>query len=106
MLFRIHVGTEYTKRGDRIDDLRANAVRRDVLNRCARLFGGATSFDTLGSYLNSAGEVVVERGFVVEVLADSRVNFVGTSLNSIALHIQDALEQESVLVTQVSAEVL
>jgi hypothetical protein len=105
MLFRIHVGTEFTKRGDRIDDLRANAVRRDVLNRCARLFGGATSFDTLGSYLNSAGHVVVERGFVVEVLADG-VNFVEASINSIVLHVQDALEQESVLVTQVSAEVL
>lgn len=85
--------------GNLLGDDERESVRYYVESELSRLFGGTTSTEGQGAWINSKGELMRERVTIIQSFADdedARQNW--DKVQNIAKYVKDALRQESVLV--------
>lgn len=95
-----------TKNGETIDNKKVlGAVVASLANR----FGGTTTTTGLGSWINDQGQTISESVDIVSTLVDDKKHDDGESIaycEGLARHVRNSLDQECVLLTAESVDIV
>ena len=94
----ITAGIGYDRNGAALHAQDVQQALAGIRATLARAFGGYTEAETVGGWINGAGELVTEPGRRWVALADLRRDEARQAARAVADYVRDALQQESVLI--------
>lgn len=100
----ITAGIGYDRAGAPLNPQDVQTALAGIRATMARAFGGYTESETLGGWINGAGELVTEPGRRWTVLATITASEAMTAARAVADYARDVLRQESVLIERDTIE--
>ena len=100
----ITAGTGYDATGNALSAQDVQTALAGIRATLARAFGGYTEAETMGGWINGAGELVTEPGRRWIALASITAGEAMEAAHAVADYARDALRQESVLIERDTVE--
>jgi hypothetical protein len=100
----ITAGIGYDRHGNALDAQHVQTALAGIRATLARAFGGYTETESLGGWINGAGELVTEPGRRWVALASITAGEAMEAAHAVASYARDALRQESVLIERDTIE--
>lgn len=100
----ITAGTGFDRHGNPLDAQDVQTALAGIRATLARAFGGYTETESLGGWINGAGDLVTEPGRRWIALASITAGEAMDAARAVAEYARDALRQESVLIERDTIE--